>query len=71
MLYKFNHNLGSDDARAINDSLHAGINSKECVSGAIVEIPDSAAEWLNKKYPALMEPAESKPAPKKPVETSK
>ena len=55
MQYKFMQNLGSQDTMEIRQRFHVDLNSKECCIGAVVEIPDDAAEFLSSKYKALLE----------------
>jgi hypothetical protein len=57
MQVTFLQNLGSDDARAVNQKCKSAIDHKACVIGATVNLPDDAAELLSRKYPGLFEPA--------------
>jgi len=52
MQYRFTQNLGSDDAKVW------GLDLKECVQDAVVNVPKETAELISAKYPALLEPAD-------------
>lgn len=71
MQYRFTQNLGSEDARYIRQHFHFDLDHKECTIGAVVEIKEDAASYLNGKYKALLEPVESvKGVAKKPEITA-
>lgn len=57
MKYKLNINLGFDDARTCNSQFNAGltVSTEELAAGKTIDLPESAAEFLSKKYPALLE----------------
>ena len=57
MQVRFLQNLGTDDARAVNNACKCDIDAKKCCIGAVVDIPESAIAWFGKKYNALFEPA--------------
>lgn len=61
MQYRLLLNLGTSDAKTCNDKLGASlsVHPKDLTAGAVIELPETAAEWLSKKYPALMEPVKS------------
>lgn len=64
MKFKLNQNLGFEDARLCNSQFDAGlaIDASELAAGRTVDLPEAAAEFLSKKYPALLEPGNgSKP----------
>lgn len=54
MRVEFLDSLGADDAAACNKKTGSSLNAKECVKGASVDIPESAADWIGKKYKALI-----------------
>lgn len=66
MRVKFLQNLGSDDTHAIKRACGVNVNHKDCTIGAVVNLPDEAAEWLSAKYKALFEVVEVKGEAKKP-----
>ena len=57
MKYRLNQNLGIDEARICNNQFGADleISPAALVAGNAVELPTTAAEYLSKKYPALLE----------------
>jgi hypothetical protein len=63
MKYRFLQALGSVDA-ALCAKLGASLGKKGVAAGEVVDLPPKAAEYLSKKYPALMEPIQGvSPAP--------
>lgn len=57
MKYKLNVNLGFADARFCNDKFGAGlpIAAEELSAGRTVDLPEPAAAYLSKKYPAMLD----------------
>jgi hypothetical protein len=59
MQYKLRDNLGLLDARKCNMDLGASLSldPKDLRGGCVIELPQPAANYLSKKYCALLEPA--------------
>lgn len=57
MQYRLFDNLGLDDARKLNKDFRAALplDAKDLVKGSIIDLPAPAAEYLTKRYPALLE----------------
>lgn len=58
MQYRLRQSLGTVDARHCNKELGASIDLKKLSAGDVIDLNDESCEYLGKKYPALLEPAE-------------
>lgn len=61
MQYRLLLNLGTVDAKFLNDKQGArlSLHPQDLKAGSIIDLSEAAAEWLSKKYPALMEPVKA------------
>lgn len=58
MQYRLTANLGTVDARVLNEKFSSALDLKDpevLKAGATVELTDEAAEYLRGKYPELLE----------------
>jgi hypothetical protein len=59
MRYELLDSLGTIDANYCNAKLGASIDKRQSLAaGSVVELPDTAAAYLTKKYPTLLKPLE-------------
>ena len=58
MQVRFLQNLGGDDCRLVKQQFNAALDPKECVIGAVCEVPDAAATYLAEKHKFLFEAIE-------------
>lgn len=59
MQFKLNDNLGMADARKCNKELGANLSDDptKLTKGSVIDLPRPAAEYLTKRYPALLSDA--------------
>ena len=57
MQYRLLDNLGLDDARKVNKDFRASLplDAKALAKESVIDLPATAAEYLTKRYPALLE----------------
>ncbi len=72
MKFELKQNLGTDDATLCNKELCASLSLKaaDLVAGTVVDLPEPAAQWLTKRYPALLQPVNVRGEAKKPEITA-
>jgi hypothetical protein len=71
MRYELLDSLGTVDAKYCNTKLGASIDVSKTgtlAAGNVIGLPDAAAAYLTKKYPALLKPLETMRAQAKPAD---
>lgn len=67
MRYRLLDSLGTIDANHCNKHLGASLDPARLKKGEVIDLPEPAAAYLSKKYPALLEAAETVKAVAKPA----